>query len=104
MAALLIINVPALAATMAGSVVGAAVNYILQHRITFRDRHYHSGQRIRYLLSCLILWISNAVMFFLAVKVSELAVWQAQFLATAATAVAAYLIYHSVVFVGETRS
>lgn len=103
MATLVMSGLPALFATVAGSVAGAGANYVLQHRLTFHDRHRHPQQLPRYVLACAFLWLSNALIFFLGDSVMVLAVWLSQLLATVITAVLSFHVFKNLVFVGEDR-
>lgn len=104
MAVLVVSGLPALAATVAGSMAGAVTNYVLQHRLTFHDRHKHPDQAGRYVMACMLLWLGNALVFFLGDSVMLLPVWISQVLATVATAVLSFHVFRSLVFIGEVRS
>lgn len=104
MTGLVLLKLPALLATVVGSIAGAGVNYVLQRHLAFRHRHDHPQQGARYVIACLLLWLANAMVFWIANVFLVLVIWQSQLLASAATALLAYCLYQFLVFVGELRS
>lgn len=87
-----------LAATAAGSVSGAAVNYGLQRRLAFRNAGPHCKALWRYVVSCGLAWTSNLFVFFFLNHVLALQVVNAQVITTLMVSALNFFIYQKLVF------
>lgn len=84
--------------TAIGAVVGAGVNYILQYYVAFESSRDH-GQAIRsYVLSCLIGWSANLLVFSLLFLWWPGQILLAQVATTIVVAFLNYFLYRRMVF------
>ncbi|WP_166263915.1 GtrA family protein [Marinobacter caseinilyticus] len=85
-------------ATAAGSVVGAGANYALQRQLTFRSRKAHRRTLPRYLLSCVIAWTTNLLLFYALYQDAGLQPVSAQLITTVVVAALNYSVFKRLVF------
>jgi putative flippase GtrA len=98
MAFLIGLGVPALQATVVGSVAGALANFFAQRHLTFHDRRVTAMAVWPYVLACLLSWLINAGVFQLGFAWAGFPVAIAQGLATLMAALASYVLYGCLVF------
>lgn len=97
MAALMGAGVGAHLATALGALAGALFNYLLQFRFTYRARASHRRALPAYLLTCVVAWLLNSLLFWLFFRIADRPL-PAQLLATSGVAAVNYLIYTRWVF------
>jgi len=100
MVALIRAGIGAVAATATGATVGLAINYLAQHRYTFRSGLPHRVAFTRYLASAGLGWSLNLAVFS-AVYAATGAPAAAQLVATATATFANYLLAAKFVFQEE---
>ena len=98
MTALITLGLEPMRATAGGSVTGAAFNYVLQRRPTFRISGSHRRTIWRYVSSCFVAWLCNLVFFFLFHSVLTIHVTLSQVATTGLVAAMNYIIYQRFVF------
>ena len=98
MTALIAAGFDAHAATAAGAVTGAAVNYPLQHRHAFASRAAHDRALPRYLASCILAWLANLLLFAVLHGPAGWPPALAQAATSSAVAALNYLLYARMVF------
>jgi len=97
MFALIQTGISAVPATAAGATVGLAVNYVAQHRYTFRSGLAHRVAFPRYLTSAGLGWSLNLIAFAAIYSATGMAM-ASQAAATAAATLANYLLAEKFVF------
>ncbi|MFE8069831.1 GtrA family protein [Marinobacteraceae bacterium S3BR75-40.1] len=85
-------------ATAGGAVLGAVSNYGLQHRVTFRSQRSHRSALPRYLVSLVLAFLTNQLVFTALHLGLHVQVALAQLLTTGAVAVLNYRLYERLVF------
>ncbi|BES72282.1 hypothetical protein RE428_33000 [Marinobacter nanhaiticus D15-8W] len=98
MALLIQTGVSAIWATTAGAVTGAAINYGLQRRVTFRSDAPHGRALWLYLNACAASWLANLGVFAVLHHLLGLDVIPAQVVTTALVTGMNYLLYERLVF------
>jgi len=102
MALLVMANSPHLLSAGMGGMVGAAVNYVLQRKLTFQTSQSHVRALLMYIPSCLASWSSNLGLFWIALNLAKADLWLAQLSATAAVTLLNFFIYKRLVFHEQT--
>lgn len=97
MAGLIALGVPAVLATAVGAAAGLLANYFLQRSFTFRSAKRHRSAFPSYLGSAGLGWCINLLVFSAAYS-TLFSVVTAQFVATAAAALANYYVMKRYVF------
>jgi len=100
MFALIQAGTDAIVATATGASVGLAVNYLAQHRYTFRSGLAHRVAFPRYLTSAALGWSLNLIAFSAIYTATGMAM-ASQAAATAAATLANYLLAEKFVFQEE---
>ena len=102
MALLIFLGMDAIWATSIGAVSGAICNYVLQYYFTFRSvrKHRHSLQT--YLISSVLAWLSNLLLFLLFHKILGVGIIIAQLLTTLIVTLQNFIIYKKLVFFQNT--
>ncbi|MCL4757714.1 MAG: GtrA family protein [Rhodocyclaceae bacterium] len=90
-------------ATVLGSIAGAALNYVLQHRHTFSSPVAHSHAFPRYLGVCALAWFSNLMLFTFLHFRTGVHPATAQLLTTLLVSTLNYQLYKRMVFHGSDR-
>ena len=98
MALLVLAGLPALTATAIGSICGAVTNYFFQRRLAFPGAGSHQKTVWRYVLSCLLAWVTNFVVFSFLQQGLLLSVTVSQLATTAAVALLNFTVYQRLVF------
>ena len=80
-------------ATVAGSAVGALVNYLLNHRYTYRSNKAHLDAGPKFLMVALITGILNAFLLYLGVDVLGVHYLPAQVVTTLFVFVANFVLH-----------
>jgi putative flippase GtrA len=99
MALLIVTGTAPSLATAIGAVAGAGVNYLMQKVYAFRSANSHGFALPRYVAACVLLWLSNLLLFVLLHRLFTLPVVPAQFLTTAFVAMLSYWLYRHMVFI-----
>lgn len=102
MALLVIAHAPHILSAAVGGIVGAAVNYGLQRKLTFQTSQSHGSALMMYIPSCLASWSSNLGLFWIALNLLNADIWLAQSSATAAVTFLNFFIYKRLVFHEQT--
>lgn len=98
MSLLVLAGLTAEISTAIGALIGALVNYQLQHRFAFRSTRDHRSAFTRYVVACVINWTTNLLLFTALHRLTDLTVAPAQFLTSAIIAVLSYTLYKRLVF------
>jgi putative flippase GtrA len=98
MALLIVAGTAPSMATAVGAVVGAGVNYQLQKAYAFRSANSHRVALPRYVTACVLLWLTNLLLFVALHRLLQLSVVMAQFATTAFVALLSYWLYRHMVF------
>lgn len=91
-------SVAPLLATTLGAVVGAIVNYFLQHHLAFVSQASYQQTALPYLISVLLGFALNALCFALLMQLNVFPLWLTQVLSTACVTVFNFIFYKKVVF------
>lgn len=89
-------------ATLIGSIVGAALNYLLQRQLAFRNAGPHSRTLLRYVSSCLFAWLCNVIIFYWLNSVWNMPVSLSQIVTTGLVASLNFVVYQRIVFHDKT--
>lgn len=98
MASLIKTGLEPMVATAAGSVSGAALNYMLQRCLVFPNAESHLVVLWRYAGACVFSWFCNSAFFFFFYNFLSLSVWWSQVVTTVLVAGLNYIVYKRVVF------
>jgi len=106
MGLLIFLGIDAIWATSIGAILGAICNYVLQYYYTFRSDRKHRYSLQVYLISSLLAWLSNLLLFMLFHKILEVSVIIAQLVTTLIITLQNFIMYKKLVFVhiiGKTK-
>lgn len=98
MSLLVLAGLTAEVSTAVGALVGALVNYQLQHRFAFRSNREHRSAFTRYVIACVVNWVTNLLLFTALHRLTGLSVAPAQVLTSAIIAILSYTLYKRLVF------
>ncbi len=88
-------------ATAVGAFIGATLNYILQHKVTFQSNVAHRSALLRYIVVCTLTWTANLFYFFILHHIIMLTAMYAQSITTFLVALMSYFLYKRIVFNGH---
>ena len=102
MGLLIFLSMDATWATSIGAVSGAICNYVLQYYYTFRSDRKHRYSLQVYLISSVLAWLSNLLLFMLFHKILEVGVIIAQLVTTLIVTLQNFIMYKKLVFLPNT--
>jgi putative flippase GtrA len=98
MAFLVWLGINANISTSVGVIAGAIVNYILQYHYTFDSDELHNSSILKYIITVLISFVSNLILFSLFHNFLQIGILISQLLTSAIVAIQNYLIYKNFIF------
>jgi len=84
-----------------GVIIGAVVNYIFQYHYTFESDTKHSKSIRNYLITVMLSFVSNLILFMFFHEFLKINVLFSQLLTSAMVALQNYIIYKKFVFLKE---
>lgn len=85
-------------ASVIGAIVGSVFNYLLQYYWTFRSGQPHSTHIPAYMLTVIVSWLLNALIFHLFITTTLLGVGFSQLFTSAIVALMNFIFYRRIVF------